>query len=162
MQSFEWIDATSVNEAAELLAAADGNRSVVAKAGGMDLLDLMKEGILNPARVVNLKSIPGLDHMDFSRSGGLTLGALVTVAQIASASDIRQNYPALAAEAICCSVPAAGIFATSTFIIPTALLPTMPAKAKTNTTPFLTMADPQWYTLPPRQRHYAPMTGAWS
>lgn len=96
MQPFEWIDATSVEEAASLLAKGDRSSPVVAKAGGMDLMDLMKEGILKPARIVNLKSIPGLDAVGFGKSGGLSLGSLVTLAQIASNDSIRRNYPALA------------------------------------------------------------------
>jgi CO/xanthine dehydrogenase FAD-binding subunit len=57
VQSFEWIDATSVEHAAGLLAATTEGNPVLAKAGGIDLLDLMKEGILAPARLVNLKMI---------------------------------------------------------------------------------------------------------
>jgi len=49
MQSYEWVDATSVEQAATLLAEGDAKKAVVAKAGGMDLLDLMKEGIISPA-----------------------------------------------------------------------------------------------------------------
>ena len=73
MQSYEWVDATSVEQAATLLAEGDTNTPVVAKAGGMDLLDLMKEGIISPARIVNLKSIKGLDEIHFSEADGLVL-----------------------------------------------------------------------------------------
>jgi xanthine dehydrogenase YagS FAD-binding subunit len=96
MQSFEWVDATSVEQAATLLAEADANTPVVAKAGGMDLLDLMKEGIISPARVVNLKSIKGLDEIRFGEAEGLDLGTLVTLARIANAPEVRQRYAALA------------------------------------------------------------------
>jgi xanthine dehydrogenase YagS FAD-binding subunit len=91
MQTFEWIDATSVEQAAAFL--VDGS---IAKAGGMDVLDLMKEGILKPSRVVNLKSIDGLDGIAYSDTGGLEVGALVTLARIAGAREIRERYPALA------------------------------------------------------------------
>jgi hypothetical protein len=56
MNSFEWVDATSVEHAAALLAEGSVDEPVVAKAGGMDLVDLMKEAIIRPSRVVNLKS----------------------------------------------------------------------------------------------------------
>jgi xanthine dehydrogenase YagS FAD-binding subunit len=92
VQTFEWIDATSVEQAATLLRA--GNN--IAKAGGMDILDLMKEGILKPSRVVNLKTIEGLDGLKYSNSRGLTMGPLVTLAQIAASQEIRKDYPALA------------------------------------------------------------------
>jgi xanthine dehydrogenase YagS FAD-binding subunit len=96
MQSFEWVNPTSVEQAAELLAATDAAGPVLAKAGGMDLLDLMKEGIVTPARLVNLKAIGGLDGVRYEEKTGLELGALVTLARIASDGDIGRRYPALA------------------------------------------------------------------
>jgi len=69
MESFEWVDATSVDQAVALLASTRPDRPVVAKAGGMDLIDLMKEGLIRPARVVNLRSIEGLDSITFDAEG---------------------------------------------------------------------------------------------
>lgn len=96
MQSFEWVDAQSVEHAATLLSGSSAQRPVIAKAGGMDVLDLMKEGILTPARVVNLRTIPHLDEIHFDAGSGLRLGSLVTLARIANAGQVRRNYPALA------------------------------------------------------------------
>jgi xanthine dehydrogenase YagS FAD-binding subunit len=93
MQSFEWVDARSVEQAARLLAATSPQRPILAKAGGLDLLDLMKEGILAPAGLVNLKTISGLDEVD--TSNGLRLGALVTLARIDQDPQIRGQYVAL-------------------------------------------------------------------
>jgi xanthine dehydrogenase YagS FAD-binding subunit len=105
MQSFEWVDAMSVEQAATLLAEGDADRPVFAKAGGTDLLDLMKEGIISPARLVNLKSIKGLDGLSFSQPEGLSLGTLVTLARIATAPEIRRQYVALADAAAHASTP---------------------------------------------------------
>ena len=93
MQSFEWVDARSIEQAARLLAATTPQRPILAKAGGLDLLDLMKEGILAPAGLVNLKTIGGLDEVD--ASDGLSLGALVTLARIDQDPQIRSRYGAL-------------------------------------------------------------------
>jgi xanthine dehydrogenase YagS FAD-binding subunit len=93
MQSFEWVDARSVEQAASLLAATTPQRPILAKAGGLDLLDLMKEGILAPAGLVNLKTISDLDEVD--TSNGLKLGALVTLARIDQDPQIRRHYVAL-------------------------------------------------------------------
>jgi xanthine dehydrogenase YagS FAD-binding subunit len=96
MQSFEWVSPASVEQAAELLSADDARGPVLAKAGGIDLLDLMKEGILKPSRLVNLRAIPGLDQVRLDGKQGLELGALVTLARIASHPGIRRSYGALA------------------------------------------------------------------
>jgi xanthine dehydrogenase YagS FAD-binding subunit len=95
MQSFEWVDAESVEQAVSLLGESKDGAPVVAKAGGMDLLDLMKGGVLSPRRVVNLKSIKGLDGVRFDARQGLELGALVTLARIAREPEVRGRFLAL-------------------------------------------------------------------
>lgn len=95
MQSFEWVDAQSVEEATALLTATTRDAPVIAKAGGMDLLDLMKEGIVQPTRVVNLRSIPSLGGIRID-DRGMQLGALVTLAEIARHPSLFKQYRALA------------------------------------------------------------------
>lgn len=104
MQSFEWVDARSVKEAAMLLAETTQRAPVVAKAGGIDLLDLMKEGIVQPARIVNLKSIRTLNDVRLDKQG-MQLGALVTLAQIERNAGIRSHYRALAEAATHAATP---------------------------------------------------------
>lgn len=103
MNSFEWADATTVEQAAGLLAESTAQRPVIAKAGGIDLLDLMKEGILAPARLVNLKTIRGLDEID--TENGLSLGALVTLDRIDKDPQIRSRYVALSDAAAHAATP---------------------------------------------------------
>ncbi|MFC4309008.1 FAD binding domain-containing protein [Steroidobacter flavus] len=104
MRSFEWVDAKSVDEAAALLATTSASQPVVAKAGGMDLLDLMKEGIVQPTRVVNLKSIRSLGDVRLDNSG-MQMGSLVTLAQIEQHAGIRSHYRALAEAAAHAATP---------------------------------------------------------
>ena len=104
MNSFQWIDARSVDEAVTLL-SADERGSTIAKAGGMDLLDLIKEGIVAPARIVNLQRIDALRGVQLDDAKGLRLGSLTTLAEIASNAAIRQRYPALAAAAAHAATP---------------------------------------------------------
>jgi len=104
MNSFQWIDAKSVDEAVTLL-SADERGSTIAKAGGMDLLDLIKEGIVAPARIVNLQRIDALRGVQLDDAKGLRLGSLTTLAEIASNAAIRRRYPALAAAAAHAATP---------------------------------------------------------
>jgi len=104
MNAFQWIDAKSVDEAVTLL-SADERGSTIAKAGGVDLLDLIKEGIVAPARIVNLQRIDALRGVQLDDAKGLRLGSLTTLAEIASNASIRQRYPALAAAAAHAATP---------------------------------------------------------
>jgi xanthine dehydrogenase YagS FAD-binding subunit len=97
MNAFEWIDVRSIEEAASLLSSGTG--TVVAKAGGIDLIDLMKEGLLKPNRVINLHTIAGLGDVELDAQGSLRLGALATLAQIARDPNVVKQYGALAAAA---------------------------------------------------------------
>jgi len=100
MKAFEWMNATSVSEAVTALkaggAAADIDDGARPIAGGQDLLTTMKEYITRPTRVVNLKSIRGLDKIESDGKGGLRIGALVTLTQLEEDANVRRNFPGLA------------------------------------------------------------------
>jgi xanthine dehydrogenase YagS FAD-binding subunit len=70
--------------------------AVLFKAGGVDLLDLMKENIVAPGRLVSLRLLPGLNEIKDDGKGGLRIGALVTLAQLDSHPGLRKNYTAIA------------------------------------------------------------------
>jgi xanthine dehydrogenase YagS FAD-binding subunit len=105
MQPFEWqharseADAAGATTVAAAMIVADGggpaHDAVVVKAGGIDLIDLMKEGLLQPRRVVDLRGVAGLDRI-VEDEDGVRVGALVTLAQLAEHTLIRKNYAALA------------------------------------------------------------------
>jgi xanthine dehydrogenase YagS FAD-binding subunit len=70
-------------------------------AGGVDLLGQLKQHLVEPRRVVNIKSIPGLDKIDV-KGGSVTIGACVTLSQIAEHKELRRLVPGLcqAAESV--------------------------------------------------------------
>jgi xanthine dehydrogenase YagS FAD-binding subunit len=90
---FELAHARSLGEARELVAQKAG---AVLKAGGIDLLDHMKEHLVEPPRIVNLKSIPGLNQIRVEADGSLRIGTLATLAQVAAHEGIARSHPALA------------------------------------------------------------------
>jgi xanthine dehydrogenase YagS FAD-binding subunit len=93
MNRFELARAQSPAQARELLAEKAGS---VLKAGGIDLLDHLKEHLLEPPRVVDLKTIPGLDKVTVEADGSLRIGTLATLAKVAAHEGIRKTHPALA------------------------------------------------------------------
>jgi xanthine dehydrogenase YagS FAD-binding subunit len=64
-------------------------------AGGQDLLGEMKEHLIEPAQVVNLKHIAGLDAIEIDKTGALTIGALVTIAQLEEHAGVKERFPVL-------------------------------------------------------------------
>ncbi len=103
MNKFSWYEAKSVDDAvkkvnstaSDILGKSPNGSSVVFKAGGIDLLDLMKEGLVNPSTIVSVKNIPGLDQIEFDEKEGLKIGANVTLAQLESHPVIKEKYLAL-------------------------------------------------------------------
>jgi xanthine dehydrogenase YagS FAD-binding subunit len=93
MKAFELARAGSVAEARSL--AADKAGSVL-KAGGIDLLDHMKERLLEPPRVVDLKTIPGLDRIAAQADGSLRIGPLATLARVAADPAVQKTHRGLA------------------------------------------------------------------
>jgi xanthine dehydrogenase YagS FAD-binding subunit len=89
MNRFAFVDCTTVDQALDEL--KDG---AVLKAGGIDLLDLMKDGIVNPPRLVNIRNVRGLRGITVGEDG-LHLKPLVTLAEISEHPEIRRSYAAL-------------------------------------------------------------------
>ena len=109
MKAFEWMSPTSIPAAVSALKSApapddidDAARPI---AGGQDLLTTMKDYITRPSRVVNLKTIRGLDRIVADGSGGLRIGALVTLAQLEEHPVVRRSFPGLAEAAHSIATP---------------------------------------------------------
>ena len=66
-----------------------------AAGGGSDLLALMKEQLVAPDLLVNLKSIKGLDQVS-QESGGLRIGGLTTLDALARHAQVRRQFTVLA------------------------------------------------------------------
>ncbi|HVP53829.1 MAG TPA: FAD binding domain-containing protein [Candidatus Eisenbacteria bacterium] len=95
MQPFEYATATKKEQVATLLT----EQSAIL-AGGTDLLALMKDDIVTPRRLVNVKPIEGLRGITYQSGAGLRIGALTTIAELAEDANVRQDYSMLAEAAI--------------------------------------------------------------
>src|SRR5438046_3992060 len=93
MNNFEWSDARSVPEALALLGDA---KAGAIKAGGVDVLDLLKERIAAPSRLVNIRNVRDLDYIKLDGDGALRLGPLATLAKVSSDKGVREKFTALA------------------------------------------------------------------
>jgi xanthine dehydrogenase YagS FAD-binding subunit len=90
MRAFEYTSPTTRQQAVELLS---GEAAVLA--GGTDLLSLMKDDVLTPKRVVNIKDIRELNGVHYGPRG-MQIGALTSLGDLADHPLVKQHYPAFA------------------------------------------------------------------
>jgi xanthine dehydrogenase YagS FAD-binding subunit len=98
MNAFEWASPDNVDDAVKLLAevqADDPYEAARPMAGGQDLLTAMKEHVLRPKRVVNLKLISGMDYVNGTAATGLKIGALTKLHTIETHPEIVAGFPGL-------------------------------------------------------------------
>lgn len=87
--------------AAIALAEADGRACLLA--GGTDVVGLLKDGVLAPSRLVDINALPiaGVEIRD----GGLSIGALTRLSDVADHPAVRGRFPALAHAVLAAASP---------------------------------------------------------
>ncbi len=90
MKAFAYVNPANEKEAVAALSTERGR--FLPMAGGMDLLGLMKDYIVSPERIVNLKN---LDGTIAASDSGLRIGAAVKLADLAEHAAARRLFPAL-------------------------------------------------------------------
>ncbi len=112
MRAFANRNARSVGEAVALAAEAiAAGRAVSFAGGGSDLLQLVKDHVPNrpgagePDVLVNLKGIAGLDRIEPTRGGGLSIGGLVTLTALGQHATVRERFSVLSEAADTVATP---------------------------------------------------------
>lgn len=94
MRAFEYASPTTKEQVVSLLGSQWGEAEVLA--GGTDLLALMKDDIVQPGRLVNIKEVKELRGITYSPGQGLRIGALATVQDLLDSAVVARSYRALA------------------------------------------------------------------
>jgi 4-hydroxybenzoyl-CoA reductase subunit beta len=99
LPTFEYMEPRSLKEASRAL-VSDPKGSVLL-AGGTDLLVQMKQRLIQPHRIINLKTIPRLSSISVGKEG-IRIGALTSLHDLASSPLLIRSCPALiqSAEAV--------------------------------------------------------------
>lgn len=92
LPKFEYTRATTPAQVQQLLQADD----VRLMMGGTDLLVQIRDGVVRPHIVVDVKHLPGMRDVVYDKQAGLTVGAAVTMNQLARHADVLARYPPLA------------------------------------------------------------------
>lgn len=92
MLSYDYVKCTGLNEALDIIAKAEG---AYPYAGGTDLLVGMRGGKFAPKKLVDVKALPELNVLEESDQG-ITIGAALTLNQIACNDLVQNHIPVLA------------------------------------------------------------------
>ncbi|MCC7369809.1 MAG: xanthine dehydrogenase family protein subunit M [Chloroflexi bacterium] len=90
---FDYVAPESLDEAIKLLAESGGDAKILA--GGHSLLPAMKLRLAQPAKIIDLRKVPGLNEIRVD-ANGTTIGAMVTHADVARSPEVQRALPALA------------------------------------------------------------------
>jgi len=104
MKPFEYITAESFEAAAAFLSEAHRSRRIprrddlLVKAGGIDVLDRLKERLATPTRVLNLFKLhePDASRRISESDGMIRIHPLTTLAELAASDLVKSRLPALA------------------------------------------------------------------
>lgn len=92
MINFQYVRANDVADAVRLISADPAAKII---AGGTNLVDLMKEDVERPSRLIDISRLP-LKAVEETAEGGLRIGALVPNSDLAYHPVVVQRYPLLA------------------------------------------------------------------
>jgi CO/xanthine dehydrogenase FAD-binding subunit len=93
IKEFGYFSPTKLKEAVTLLEKY-GKRAVIL-AGGSDLLVDLKYRSAAPEYIINIKNISKMTKIQETRDGGLSIGALATIARLSESQIIKKKYPSL-------------------------------------------------------------------
>jgi xanthine dehydrogenase YagS FAD-binding subunit len=91
MINFEYTRAASVKAALDMLAKNPAGSFI---AGGSNIVDLMKRGVVAPDRLIDINNLP-LKQIE-ENAEGLIIGALAINSEVAENEIVKKNYPLLA------------------------------------------------------------------
>src|SRR5260370_21792903 len=92
MINFQYVRANDVADAVRQIAADPTAKFI---AGGTNLIDLMKEDVERPSRLIDISRLP-LNTVEETPDGGLRIGALVPNSDLSYHPLVEIRYPPLA------------------------------------------------------------------
>ena len=93
MKDFEYMAPKTVREALSLLSQYQKETKIMA--GGQSMLVIMRQGLLAPEYVIDIKALSELDYIEYDERKGLRIGALTTHRDIEKSPVIMKKFKVL-------------------------------------------------------------------
>ena len=84
------------DDAAGAIAAHAHDPQLAFIAGGTDLLGLIKDRAARPARLLDINGLPDMARVEALPDGGLRIGALARMSDVAADMEVRRRFPVIA------------------------------------------------------------------
>jgi carbon-monoxide dehydrogenase medium subunit len=94
MNTFEYFPAKTVKEACDLLSQYGEEAKILG--GGQSLVTLMKQNLVSPSYLIDIKDISEMDYIRNDDEDGLRIGALTTHRALETSEMVRETYVMLA------------------------------------------------------------------
>jgi carbon-monoxide dehydrogenase medium subunit len=94
LTEFDYVKPASLAQASRLLAEHAGEARPFM--GGTDIFVRIRDGVIRPRFVVDVKHLPGMQDILYDAQAGLTVGAAATMNEVARHPDVLAHYPLLA------------------------------------------------------------------
>jgi carbon-monoxide dehydrogenase medium subunit len=94
MNTFEYVPATTVKEACDLLSQYGEEAKILG--GGQSLVNLMKQDFVSPSYIIEIKDISDLDYIRYDEKDGLRIGALTTHRSLETSAVVQDKFLMLA------------------------------------------------------------------
>ncbi len=93
MKDFEYFSASSLQEACSLISQYKDVGKILA--GGQSLITLLRQKLISPTCLIDIKGLKELDFIEFDKKSGLRIGALTTHRAIEKSPLIQEKYNVL-------------------------------------------------------------------
>ncbi len=94
LPSFDYVRADSPEQVTELLLNHSNDAHLLM--GGTDIFVQMRNGVVEPKLLVDVKHLPGLTAIEFNSDTGLSIGAATSMNAVARHPAVMDKYPLLA------------------------------------------------------------------
>lgn len=90
---FDYVRASTIDEAVAALAASNGEAKVLA--GGQSLVPMLNFRVVDAPLFVDINGIEGLDRIEETTDGGLRIGALTRHFALETSGQVKDRFPVL-------------------------------------------------------------------
>lgn len=91
MREFEYVAPKTIKDAINILASYKEKATILA--GGTDVVVRLRDEIIDPEFIVDIKHIDELKGIKFDKKDGLFVGALATMHEIENDKNVKEFYP---------------------------------------------------------------------